>query len=218
MRIATSAGDRSVAAPSRGLSLHPVPPRGSASSRAGHPVSGRLFTLSLAVAIPALSGGAARSAPASGRRPPSTRSCGDLDRPARAVRLGLTAAEDEPHVTLGLRRIRLGSGPRLGRRPAGSARRPRLRGWRTPRGGAARRRALRWRVGRAERPPRDGPSFLAEPTDALARAAAGGRGGPLRHRLRGPRPQRAEPHGARRQLDALPARATTSSGRAATPT
>jgi hypothetical protein len=130
-------------------------------------VSGRLFTISLVAAIPALSGGAAGSAPAVGPAAVDTILRSDLDRPPRAVRLGLTAAEDEPHVTLGLRRIRLVPG-----RGLGAVRTP-VRLVASPPGVAdslavepLADAALRWRVGRLSGPPRAGPSFLSEPTDA----------------------------------------------------
>ena len=82
----------------------------------------RLPLLILALAAPALGAGLARAGtvvatPAAPLRPMATVSPAsprdtilrrDLDRPPRAMRLGLTATPQEPHVRLGLRRIRVG--------------------------------------------------------------------------------------------------------------
>jgi hypothetical protein len=133
-------------------------------------VSGRLFTISLALAIPALSGAAARSAPAAALVAEDTILRRDLDRPARAVRLGLTAAEDEPYVTLGMRRIRLAPGAGLG------ATRPPVTLVDAPTGvpdsiafESLPDAALRWRVAGLAGAGAGGPGFLAEPGERLAR-------------------------------------------------
>jgi hypothetical protein len=71
----------------------------------------RLLTLLVALVVPAISGEANRNAGPD--RParevsPDTILRRALDLPSRAVRLGLSASPDEPHVFLGLRRIRVG--------------------------------------------------------------------------------------------------------------
>ncbi|HUF75469.1 MAG TPA: cell surface protein SprA, partial [Longimicrobiales bacterium] len=131
---------------------------------------GRLFTLSLVVAMPVLSGGAVRPAPLATLAAVDTILRSDLDRPPRAVRLGLTAAEDEPYVTLGMRRIRLAAGRGLG------AARPSVQLVELPAGlpdsmavEPLADAALRWRVARLGAPPGDGPGFLAEPAGTRAR-------------------------------------------------
>lgn len=78
----------------------------------------RVGTLTLAVLVPALAGGGPDGGAGRGER--SSRAAGglpvavadtilrtDLDRPAASVRAGLSATPDEPHVRLGLRRIRV---------------------------------------------------------------------------------------------------------------
>jgi hypothetical protein len=142
-------------------------------------VPGRLFTLSLAVAIPALAA-PPRDALSAGRvaggvvapaAVPDTILRTDLDRPARAVRVGLTADEEEPHVTLGLRRIRLEPGVGLGRERPGVA----------LVGGAGglpdsialqplADAALRWRVAALGAPGGDSAIFLPRPPAALVRS------------------------------------------------
>ena len=73
----------------------------------------RLFTISLAVAIPALSPRGADGSLEAFREAPAAADTilrTDLDRPAGSVRVGLTAGEQEPHARLGLRRIRVAGG------------------------------------------------------------------------------------------------------------
>ena len=130
---------------------------------------GRLFTISLAAAIPALIGATERPRPAADVAAPDTILRRDLDRPPRAVRLGLTAGEGEPHVTMGLRRIRLVPGVGLGvprpgaslvDAPGGIADSIALE----PLADAA----LRWRVAALARGPREGPGFLSPPSGVSA--------------------------------------------------
>ena len=59
----------------------------------------------------ALTRGAAAPTPPVPVEPSDTIIRRDLDQPPPAVRLGLAAAPDRPHVTLGLRRIPVGRGP-----------------------------------------------------------------------------------------------------------
>jgi hypothetical protein len=70
----------------------------------------RLLAISLSIAVPALAGATVESARGPNLAPfaaSDTILRPDLDRPAAAVRAGLAASEDEPHVLLGLRRIYL---------------------------------------------------------------------------------------------------------------
>ena len=95
-----------------GHSLHRLPPVGSLPEPST--VSTRFVTLLLAVVFPAVSG---PSDALTGSDSGGTSTHGpvasdtivkrDLDRPGASVRLGLTALPGEPHVRLGMRRIRV---------------------------------------------------------------------------------------------------------------
>lgn len=70
----------------------------------------RLVSSLLAMIVPALVGASEHGLPAEtagAEMAPDTIVRDDLDRPGGAVRVGLAAAPDEPHVSLGLRRIRV---------------------------------------------------------------------------------------------------------------
>ncbi len=81
----------------------------------------RLFTLGLLVAMPAFSAGAAERTAGWSPAPPRAAVADtilrrDLDQVPAAVRIGLVASAEEPHVTLGLRRIPVLGTPFGGRR------------------------------------------------------------------------------------------------------
>jgi hypothetical protein len=67
----------------------------------------RLLVVSLALVLPALAAGMgqATASPLDVSMAVDTILRPDLDRPPAAVLAGLSASEDQPHVTLGLRRI-----------------------------------------------------------------------------------------------------------------